>query len=56
MVGGPAIYLLCLVLFRLRMAAASLEAFGGACACVAVGMTGAFASALVVGTLGSPCW
>ncbi len=51
-VGGPAIYLLGHTLFRLRMAGSlSWKRFGGACACVAVGVTGAFAPALVVGTL-----
>jgi low temperature requirement protein LtrA len=51
-VAGPAIYLLGHALFRLRMAGSvSWKRFGGACACVLVGLTGAFAPALVVGTL-----
>ncbi|HWN22493.1 MAG TPA: low temperature requirement protein A, partial [Gaiellaceae bacterium] len=51
-VAGPAIYLLGHALFRLRMAGSvSWKRLGGACACVLVGLTGAFAPALVVGTL-----
>ena len=51
-VAGPAIYLLGHVLFRLRMAGSlSWKRLGGACGCVAVGVTGAFAPALVVGSL-----
>ncbi len=51
-VAGPAIYLLGHALFRLRMAGSvSWKRLGGACACVAVGFTGAFAPALVVSAL-----
>ena len=51
-VAGPAIYLLAHALFRLRMAGSvSWKRLGGALACVAVGVVGAFASALVVAAL-----
>jgi low temperature requirement protein LtrA len=51
-VAGPAIYLLGHALFRLRMAGSlSWKRFGGALACVLVGVTGIVAPALVVGTL-----
>jgi low temperature requirement protein LtrA len=51
-VAGPAIYLLGHAVFRLRMAGSvSWKRLGGAAACALVGLTAAFAPALVVGTL-----
>jgi low temperature requirement protein LtrA len=51
-VAGPAIYLLALALFRLRMAGSvSWKRLGGALACLAVGGVGAFAPALVMEAL-----
>jgi len=52
LVGGPAIYLVAHVLFRLRMAGSvSWKRLSGAAACVALGGVGAFAPALVVSAL-----
>ena len=51
-VAGPAIYLLAHALFRLRVAGSvSWRRLGGALACLAVGLIGAFVPALVVGAL-----
>ena len=51
-VAGPAIYLLAHALFRLRMAGSvSWRRLGGALACLATGLIGAFVPALVVGAL-----
>jgi low temperature requirement protein LtrA len=48
-VAGPALYLLAQALFRLRMAGTvSRKRFGGAIACVAVGLIGSSAPALVL--------
>jgi low temperature requirement protein LtrA len=50
--AGPAIYLLAHALFRLRVAGSvSWRRLGGALACLAVGLIGAFVPALVVGVL-----
>jgi low temperature requirement protein LtrA len=51
-VAGPAIYLLALVLFRLRMARSlSRKRLGGAVACVVAGLLGTTISALVLALL-----
>src|ERR671926_720654 len=51
-VAGPAIYLLAHALFRLRMAGSvSWRRLGGALACLATGLIGAFVPARVVGAL-----
>ena len=51
-VAGPAIYLLALVLFRLRMAGTlSVKRTLGAAGCVAAGFVGTTVSALVLGAL-----
>jgi low temperature requirement protein LtrA len=51
-VGGPALYLLAHVLFRLRMAGSlSWKRLSGAAACLAVGAVGGFAPGLVVAGL-----
>jgi low temperature requirement protein LtrA len=51
-VGGPALYLLGHVLFRLRMAGSvNWRRLAGALACVAIGAVGMFAPALVVSAL-----
>ena len=51
-VAGPAIYLLAHALFRLRMAGSvSWRRLGGAVACLATGLIGAFVPALVVAAL-----
>jgi low temperature requirement protein LtrA len=51
-VAGPAIYLLAHALFRLRMAGSvSWRRLGGALACLATGLIGAFVPALVVAAL-----
>src|SRR4051812_28031881 len=51
-VAGPAIYLLALVLFRLRMAGSvSRKRLAGAVACLAVGLLGSSVSALVLALL-----
>jgi len=50
--GGPALYLLAHVLFRLRMAGSlSVKRLGGALACVAAGVLGSFMPALAVAAL-----
>jgi low temperature requirement protein LtrA len=51
-VGGPVLYLVAHVLFRLRMAGSvSWKRLSGALACLAVGAVGGFAPALVVAAL-----
>jgi low temperature requirement protein LtrA len=52
LISGPALYLLAHALFRLRMAGTvSWKRLAGALGCLAAGLVGTFASALVVATL-----
>ena len=51
-VAGPAIYLLAMVLFRLRMAGSlSRKRLAGAIACLAAGVVGTFVPGLVLAAL-----